>query len=220
MPITRESWIDEIERLTAAGFEIDDQRLDLKSPQFRFKKSWRICPEHQKQFKTVVMQWIVRGRRADTPPGARPCPPADKRKGWHFRQSLTPARLAGFLGGLPSQTPTIAEIEAQFEQRIANVRKLSAGELGRRLAAAPRKPKRLVAQVTYFERSPYVVAAALRRAAGTCECCHKPAPFSRRSDGSPYLEVHHVISLGEGGDDTLENVLALCPNCHRREHHG
>ena len=23
-----------------------------------------------------------------------------------------------------------------------------------------------------------------------------------------------------GGEDTLENAMALCPNCHRREHHG
>ncbi|MFX5176317.1 HNH endonuclease, partial [Acinetobacter baumannii] len=53
-----------------------------------------------------------------------------------------------------------------------------------------------------------------------CECCGSLAPFSRRRDGSPYLEVHHKRPLSKGGDDTVENAVALCPNCHRFEHHG
>jgi len=30
--------------------------------------------------------------------------------------------------------------------------------------------------------------------------------------------VHHIIPLADGGPDTLENVAALCPNCHRKMH--
>jgi 5-methylcytosine-specific restriction protein A len=26
--------------------------------------------------------------------------------------------------------------------------------------------------------------------------------------------------LSTGGEDTLENAIALCPNCHRRAHFG
>jgi len=52
-----------------------------------------------------------------------------------------------------------------------------------------------------------------QRASGICECCESPAPFISRS-GSPYLEVHHVHSLGEGGDDSIFNTVAVCPNCH------
>ena len=36
----------------------------------------------------------------------------------------------------------------------------------------------------------------------------------------PFLEVHHVKSLSDGGEDTLDNVIALCPNCHREKHYG
>nr|WP_275041241.1 HNH endonuclease signature motif containing protein [Halomonas meridiana] len=46
------------------------------------------------------------------------------------------------------------------------------------------------------------------------------APFNRKSDGSPYLEVHHRKPLAEGGDDTVANAIALCPNCHRAAHYG
>ncbi len=37
-------------------------------------------------------------------------------------------------------------------------------------------------------------------------------------NGVPYLEEHHVIPLNEGGDDSINNAVALCPNCHRKIH--
>jgi 5-methylcytosine-specific restriction protein A len=33
----------------------------------------------------------------------------------------------------------------------------------------------------------------------------------------PYLETHHVISLSEQGPGKVTNVIALCPNDHRRD---
>ena len=66
-------------------------------------------------------------------------------------------------------------------------------------------------------RSPYISEYAKRQAKGYCQLCGNPAPFSD-SDGKPYLETHHVIWLSRGGSDTLDNVAALCPNCHRKMH--
>ena len=40
------------------------------------------------------------------------------------------------------------------------------------------------------------------------------------ANGSPYLEVHHVIPLAEGGADAIWNAVAICANCHARCHHG
>jgi 5-methylcytosine-specific restriction protein A len=78
-----------------------------------------------------------------------------------------------------------------------------------------------VETVSYsYIRNPDIVAAALIRANGICELCKKQAPFLRRKDNTPYLEVHHKISLSDDGLDILDNVLALCPNCHRKLHHG
>jgi len=52
---------------------------------------------------------------------------------------------------------------------------------------------------------------------GTCELCDQPAPFTKKN-GDPYLEVHHVKQLADGGEDTINNAVALCPNCHRKMH--
>lgn len=68
-----------------------------------------------------------------------------------------------------------------------------------------------------YQRNPWVAEYARRRAAGHCELCTEPAPFKKKS-GEPFLEVHHIEWLAKGGSDTIENTVALCPNCHRKMH--
>ena len=86
------------------------------------------------------------------------------------------------------------------------------------LALAPEFPSKSTVTTTVFQRSPLVVAEALYRAAGICERCGFCAPFISRATGLPYLEVHHKVRLADCGRDTIDNAIALCPNCHRAEH--
>ena len=58
--------------------------------------------------------------------------------------------------------------------------------------------------------------AKKRAAAGICDLCREPAPFD--TNAGPYLEGHHVQPLADGGPDTIENAVAVCPNCHRKVH--
>jgi 5-methylcytosine-specific restriction protein A len=52
-----------------------------------------------------------------------------------------------------------------------------------------------------------------------CECCKRPAPFTTPDD-HPFLEVHHLTRLTDGGPDRIDAVAAICPNCHRELHFG
>ena len=81
------------------------------------------------------------------------------------------------------------------------------------------RPETHVRTITIFARSPEVVAWVLGEAKGRCEACKQSAPF-HLATGKPYLEVHHVLRLADGGPDVVENAVALCPNCHRRLHHS
>jgi 5-methylcytosine-specific restriction protein A len=93
----------------------------------------------------------------------------------------------------------------------------------KRLLNASKKPKKLQTVSTIYKRNPDVVAEVLTRAGGKCESCGKRAPFVRESGemaGQPFLEVHHKKWLSEGGEDTIDNAVAMCPNCHRQEHYG
>jgi 5-methylcytosine-specific restriction protein A len=73
------------------------------------------------------------------------------------------------------------------------------------------------AVTTIYERNAYVSEYAKRRANGICQLCEREAPFKNK-DGELYLETHHVEWLSKGGTDTLDNTVALCPNCHRKMH--
>lgn len=118
------------------------------------------------------------------------------------------------------ETQLLEDLEALLEQQIEQACRLPHFERQYRSSQFPSIPKRRDVIVSVFERNPYVIAEVLYRANGYCELCGAQAPFLRKSDGTPYLEVHHKIPLAEGGNDTTENTVALCPNCHRRVHYG
>lgn len=90
----------------------------------------------------------------------------------------------------------------------------------KRLKKARKTPQVTYIQVKSYTRNPDVVAEVLIRAKGYCEECESEAPFLRKKDDTPYLEVHHIKLLSKGGKDTVKNAIALCPNCHRKSHYG
>ena len=47
--------------------------------------------------------------------------------------------------------------------------------------------------------------------------CNKAAPFID-TKGMPYLQVHHIVWLKNGGEDIIYNTVALFPNCYRKMH--
>jgi len=115
---------------------------------------------------------------------------------------------------------TLEQTDREFKERVKSAARRSPEERKKRLAAAKRIPERRPVVVLGFVRNEDVVVEVLLRAKGRCEACSSGAPFLRRKDRTPYLEVHHVVLLAEGGEDTVENAQALCPNCHRRAHFG
>ena len=74
-------------------------------------------------------------------------------------------------------------------------------------------------QTVVHYRSEAVKDYVRRRAEGICEGCRQTAPFLNRKR-QPYLEPHHTTRRADGGPDHPAHVIALCPTCHRRVHHG
>jgi len=124
----------------------------------------------------------------------------------------------------PTANETIKESQAEYKEAFENKVNESFDDSSknrkRRLDSRSTKPKVVYRLVQDYRRDPDVVAEALYRAKGFCEKCKEKAPFIKRSNGEPYLEVHHIRPLSQGGLDSLENVISLCPNCHREIHFG
>lgn len=112
------------------------------------------------------------------------------------------------------------DAEKQFQNEVARALNEQAEIRRERLKSAKAIPNKKERVAIVFDRNSDVVAEVLLRANGHCEHCKSPAPFVRRTNNSPYLEVHHIKTLADGGEDTVENAIALCPNCHRRVHYA
>ena len=79
-------------------------------------------------------------------------------------------------------------------------------------------PDRAQYSVSIVIRDPKVRLHVIEAAKGQCEFCNK-AGFLM-ANGKRYLEAHHIIALAKDGRDTVENVIALCPEHHRQAHFG
>jgi len=124
-------------------------------------------------------------------------------------------RLSDFWAKKP-----ILSIEDQFHRAVRSALNDKPELRRKRLENAKTIPTKIEIVSVSFVRNPDVVAEALFLANGYCGHCKNPAPFIRRSDNSPYLEVHHIKPLAEGGEDVITNTVALCPNCHRQAHYA
>lgn len=108
-------------------------------------------------------------------------------------------------------------VETAAAARARTARRLGDDELAKRATLAAKRPSRRPTTSATYERDPYVAELAKRRARGICQLCLEAAPFKSKK-GEPYLETHHIVWLARGGEDSIANTVALCPNCHRRVH--
>lgn len=135
-----------------------------------------------------------------------------------------PLKFNQFSGGLAYVGKQLTTLGFDFgavgtEDEILAEGRKSAGKRRNNPPKGNPNPARVERTVALFVRDPEVVSYALERAAGMCELCGEDAPFSD-TKGNPFLEVHHIIFLRDGGGDLIENVAALCPNCHQACHHS
>lgn len=135
-------------------------------------------------------------------------------EGYEVRRA--PDRLGNLRDAFVFHLRPIDNLNEALDAQASSLRAL---EDLRRLAfeASNPAPKKTTATTTVIERSRSVRDYVVARANGHCEGCNNPAPFTR-SNGTPYLEPHHIRRLSDGGPDDPRFVIALCPNCHRRVH--
>jgi len=60
---------------------------------------------------------------------------------------------------------------------------------------------------------PAIRKAIMSRDKDTCQCCKRGGP-----DYVDILDGHHIVEVYLGGEDSVENGIALCLNCHKQVH--
>ncbi|WBW98847.1 HNH endonuclease [Oceanirhabdus sp. W0125-5] len=108
-------------------------------------------------------------------------------------------------------------LDNKEKQREKMAKKLNNEQLRKKTENIKGKPGTRTTTTKVYERNADVAEYAKRVAKGICQLCEQPAPFKNKA-GEDYLETHHIVWLSEGGEDTIYNTVALCPNCHKKMH--
>lgn len=103
--------------------------------------------------------------------------------------------------------------EQELSQLLAKYR-------AQRQSGTSHRPASRVLSARTYERDPLVIAIAKKRAGHNCEVSDCNHPIFETAPGLNYTEVHHIIPLADGGEDTIENVACLCAAHHREVHLG
>lgn len=82
------------------------------------------------------------------------------------------------------------------------------------------RPLTRVLPMRNYVRNALVISIARLRASHRCEVHDCSHPVFETAEGLPYTEVHHIVPLANGGEDTIENVACLCAAHHREIHLG
>lgn len=125
---------------------------------------------------------------------------------------IFPLEIIGDL--VPIEVRELLNIETE---KLKYARELSDSELKERAKEASGEIGVRKVYTEHYSRNPYVSEYAKRRAHGKCQLCKLSAPFND-PQGKPFLEVHHIEWLSNGGADSIDNAVALCPNCHSKMH--
>ena len=208
--IYEDRWISNVFHYTGMGMK-GNQRLAFAQNKTlagssKNKVNVHLFEVHQKQRYTYIGEM----RLADLPYEAEQ-PDADGiiRKVWMF-----PLKLKNQQCSLEIPEQLFREKQ---KKKDLEAKQLSDDILAQRVAHAPKKSGSRIVSAMIYERNAAVKEYSRRRANGICQLCEDNAPFHDKQ-GIPFLETHHIKWLSDDGEDSIENTVALCPNCHRKMH--
>ena len=140
-------------------------------------------------------------------------------------RSVDTNRLETDFEALWSRVATEQSLEAAEASLNAESNRLAQRTYEELLAAYNRRrphgaAQRRLTTATTYERSPLVVVLTRTRANYTCEVSGCENSTFDGADDNPFVEVHHLLRLADGGVDTITNTVCVCPNHHRELHHG
>ncbi|GAA0237186.1 HNH endonuclease [Metaclostridioides mangenotii] len=117
--------------------------------------------------------------------------------------------------GLPNIEKGV--FERNSDMKVRKIKKLKAEEIIDKAKKVKGKAGAVNVISQTHSRNQIIIGYTKMRAKGFCELCKEKAPFINLNN-EPYLEVHHIIWLSKGGNDDIDNTVALCPNCHKKMH--
>ncbi|MBC9911151.1 MrcB family domain-containing protein [Chitinophaga varians] len=109
--------------------------------------------------------------------------------------------------------------ESDFQEQIQTAP-------GKQLADGPiDRPSAALHVTTKWKRDVGIASNALQRSQYKCQVDPNHKTFTSQKNKHPFVEAHHFLPMALQGNfenslDVPENIIVLCPTCHRAFHHG
>jgi hypothetical protein len=113
-----------------------------------------------------------------------------------------------------------------YDDNIENILKINANGIKLETIKNIRKPKRGFKDAKgFFRRDALIGAKVILKKGFKCELGSDHVSFTSRIADKNYVEAHHLVPMEQQDNfdyslDIEENIIALCPTCHRKLHHG
>lgn len=126
--------------------------------------------------------------------------------------------LIGIVGSDILNIRTLSsEEDYQLEVQNTEAVDLQPGPIGRKDRKGLPKLRLL------WPRNPGIARSALEAANYQCEVDRGHITFTSQATQNPFVEAHHLVPMEKQGEfivslDVPENIVALCPTCHRKIH--
>jgi len=114
--------------------------------------------------------------------------------------------------------------EREIEKKLKGLSEAEKAEYIKKLLreqsdqSGQRSVRRKARVIKSYDRNPSLAYLVKLRDNYTCRICREKG-FNKKGGGY-YVETHHIIPLEEGGFDSEENMIAICPNCHAKLTYG
>jgi hypothetical protein len=123
--------------------------------------------------------------------------------------------LKDFEEDFPPEKELSAEDQSNIEDLLSG---LSAEELRKMIDERQGRPRKTAERISSTPaRDPSLMELYKRMRHHTCQFC---GTTIEKADGRHYIEACHINPVGNGGDDNKNNILILCPNCHKLFDYG
>ncbi|MCC6761238.1 MAG: HNH endonuclease [Chitinophagaceae bacterium] len=117
----------------------------------------------------------------------------------------------------------VDDLDEDYQNSIANEALIRKGEIS---LPTPQIRKIQIGQKLEFQRNPLIAAYRLKVSDFKCEINPEHSTFIAEKTKLPFMEAHHFIPIKyqnlftEYPLDNVDNIICLCPNCHRAFHHA
>lgn len=171
---------------------VDGQHFNLKVPIRRPQGDWFESLDYQEVRKKAFPPW---------------------------RRSIRSLSEAAFSAILSAANVDISSVRVSsqieiYSNAIDTLRKLNVLYAG--LIPSMRAKK----IANHLDRGDSIVKALKQLLGSRCQICGWEG--FRKQDDSEFIEAHHLVQISERHADSLctENIILVCPNCHREIHYG